>query len=156
MDAGFGNWLAGFIDGEGCFLIAAQPCGIRFYPRFQLKLRADDRAILDEIQAALRIGNRYDYEPTACAKGNDKAQSLWSVTDQAGCVALVAFLDEFPLRAKKARDYAIWREAVHARTSRDWRRMLMLRGRLIEARAYDAEECVAIERRPDQMILEVG
>lgn len=36
------------------------------------------------------------------------------VASKAGAVGLVELLDHFPLRAKKSRDFAIWREAVEA------------------------------------------
>lgn len=64
-----------------------------------------------------------------------------------GCRRLVDVLDRFPLRAKKARDYAIWREAVltwqgavHSNAVANapiWEAMDRLRIDLIAVRAYD-------------------
>ena len=37
---------------------------------------------------------------------------MWYVTSKRDLARLVAYFDQFPLRAKKARDYVLWREAV--------------------------------------------
>ena len=37
---------------------------------------------------------------------------MWYVTGKDDLQGLVAYFDRFPLRAKKARDYAVWKEAV--------------------------------------------
>jgi hypothetical protein len=61
MDAAFGNWLAGFIDGEGSFTIQSARADMpQFYTRFQIRLRADDRPILEEIRAQLGVGALYE------------------------------------------------------------------------------------------------
>src|SRR4051812_8024445 len=106
MDTGFGHWLAGFIDGEGCFLIVRT----RTYHqcRFSLKVRDDDIAVIEEIQQRTQIGrvkaNR--------SRNTSNPQVEWIIDTKPDCLELVNILDKFPLRAKKARDYQIWREAV--------------------------------------------
>lgn len=120
---GFGHWLAGFIDGEGCFAICRrQRKGYASYGVFmKLTLRDDDAAILHEIVAATGIGSlfipsqkRYQHNR------NQKPQLGWMVASKADCRTLVAILDRYPLRAKKARDYAIWRDAVEFWASQSW------------------------------------
>lgn len=115
MDAAFGHWLAGFIDGEGCFLIGRQGgrSGSGYRPSFQLKIRADDRRILDEIVERTGIGYvRHAAAGGQGLSGRGNPQLQWRVVGQAERFQLVQLLDRYPLRAKKARDYAIWRVAV--------------------------------------------
>lgn len=105
-DDTFGHWLAGFIDGEGCFLIETTRPSATHYCAFRLEVRADDRPILDEIRERLGIGKIRE-----CRRGTYHG-AIWAVQNKADCASLVGFLDRYPLRAKKARDYAVWREAV--------------------------------------------
>jgi hypothetical protein len=64
------------------------------------------------------------------------------VSKKADAMALVAILDRYPIRAKKADDYAIWREAVLewdkavSGTKFDWTRMNELREALKGVRVY--------------------
>lgn len=104
IDVQWMNWLAGFIDGEGCFLIhAKEGC-----PSFALALRADDSAIIEEIQAKLEVGKVYGTKP---AGRNSNPKTTYTICGVA-CWVLCQLLDRAPLRAKKSRDYAIWRRAV--------------------------------------------
>jgi hypothetical protein len=114
---GFGDWLAGFVDGEGCFLINEGRKGkyINRNARFCLTLRSDDSPILEFINNYLGCGNcsrladyRYEYTPK-----NRKSNSrfLVSNTDDLSN-KLIKFFDEFPLRSKKRRDYRVWKKAV--------------------------------------------
>jgi hypothetical protein len=108
LDASFGHWLAGFTDGEGCFRIKTTNQGT-YQCRFSIGLRADDAPILFEIQDRLGgIG-------TLCHSGKNNArqeQWRWEVNAKTHVAKLVDVYDAYPLRAKKAQDFAIWREAV--------------------------------------------
>lgn len=138
-DAGFAYWLAGLIDGEGCFTIKEHARGTHA-PAFALKLRADELGTLQRIQRTVGIGTiaREPHEPNPMAK--------WIVQDKAGCQRLVDLLDKYPLRAKKRIDYLTWREAVCEWTIRprgnrwtgpaDSSRMAGQRERLMANRAY--------------------
>ncbi len=44
-DRDFGNWLAGFVDGEGCFYFK-RVNQTNLVPAFAIKVRADDPSIL--------------------------------------------------------------------------------------------------------------
>lgn len=144
MEDGFGHWLAGFIDGEGCFSIVRlkREGRICWALRFTLKLRADDRPILDECQRrAGGLGTIRETRP----KGHHP-QAMWVIESRDGCLALAEILDRFPLRAKKARDYAIWREALDEwgngatghrwSGQRDWSKIAALRERLDQVRQF--------------------
>ncbi len=73
-----------------------------------IEVRLDERPILEEIVRRTGIG----YVGANRARAHSNPQAVWRVQSRAACMALAFLLDEFPLRAKKARDYAIWREAV--------------------------------------------
>src|SRR5208337_5656953 len=101
-DSEFGHWLAGFIDGEGCFRIV--PNRKSWECRFQMSLRDDDSDILHRIRDELWLGSVYP----KVAYATSHPQTMWEVSKHEDCLALVKILDQFPLRARKARDYAIW------------------------------------------------
>lgn len=142
FDSEFGHWLAGFIDGEGCFRVHCEKGGTYYACHFTLKLRDDDRAILEEIVERTGIGH---LKPDL-VRGTSKPAMVWVVQSKAECVKLVALLDQYPLRAKKRNDYAIWREAVDHWTTgprgnrwhgpRDWTQMIAYKTAIEDARAY--------------------
>lgn len=167
VDDGFGHWLAGFVNGEGCFNIGmwARTKCIRI--TFNIALRNDDAAILEEIHRRTGLGTLQRYG----ARGRSQAQVRWSVCNKRDCVRLVEIFDRYPLRAKKARDFAIWREAVHewvripyyprvnrrGSRIRDWGRLETLMASLKATRAYDAEQrevVVSVPSPPDLSLFE--
>jgi hypothetical protein len=105
---GFGHWLAGFADGEGCFYVTCSTGGSHRC-QFRIKLRRDDKPILEECARRTGLGHIVDVKPP---KGQKHGQAEWIVIRKAHCARLVEIFDAFPLRAKKARDYAIWKRAV--------------------------------------------
>jgi hypothetical protein len=139
IESAFGNWFAGFVDGEGCFMID------RFNNAcwFQLWLRDDDVAIVEEIRDRLGFG-RIHRSAAKTAGSNSKPRIAWYVSRQADTQRLVEVFDQFPLRAKKARDFEIWKEAVSVKRWRSGsakdRRLAELRERLNAGRVYEAPE----------------
>ncbi len=119
MDKAFGNWLAGFIDGEGCFSISV-PDKIRTGKsvprrpsvRFDISVRMDDAAILREIHKRLGIGKIIVRPARYASMAAGKPQIVWRVGKRAECLQLAELLEAHPLRAKKKRDFAIWRIAL--------------------------------------------
>lgn len=60
-----GDYIAGFVDGEGCFSISLskhKTTKTGFDPRlnFEIELRGDDREILEAISSYLKCGRVYD------------------------------------------------------------------------------------------------
>ena len=104
----FGHWLAGFIDGEGCFSIMRNH-NRSYVLRFAVCVRGDDREIIEQIHAETGLG-RVDSRGYPTLLGSPQVE--WRVQRKADCMGLVSLLDRYPLRAKKARDYAMWRAAA--------------------------------------------
>jgi len=107
-DVGFGYWLAGFTDGEGCFRIQRHERGTHACG-FQIKLRRDDKAVLERIRRFVGHGVISDCDD---ASGGSAPQAKYCVQDKAGCEALVGLFRRFPLTAKKAIDFEVWADAV--------------------------------------------
>lgn len=112
----WGHWFAGFIDGEGSFRMNLRKSGKLDTPNFKITLRDDDRQIIYGIKGILGIGQ---VRPN---KGRDihtngkiykgKPTLSFSITNLNDSFRLTTVLDRYPLRSKKRRDYALWREAV--------------------------------------------
>jgi len=145
LDAAFGHWLAGLVDGEGCFTVTRRHSGAAFSPRFTMRLRDDDSAILDDIQLRLGLGSIH----RAAGHGNSMPCCVWDVQSGPDTEELAEVLDRYPLRSKKAADYAIWRKAVElwsamrsghrrSRRERDWGPMVQLKQELESVRRYQS------------------
>lgn len=143
-DDAFGHWLAGFIDGEGSFVILCRSNGRGSHtPRMQIRLRDDDAPLLDAVQRRLALGSLYAAKVNPSQQKTAKAQALWVVYTRGDCMALVEFLDRYPLLSKKARDYEVWRRAVLMRATlrahgklHDWSGMAALKTELEAVRVY--------------------
>jgi hypothetical protein len=140
IDDAFGHWLAGFVDGEGCFAISKGGYnGLRCV--FRMAVRADDAAIVEEIHDRVGLGSISRLHEV---KGG-RPQATWTVTSKADCLALCALFERYPLRAKKARDFEVWKRAVvvwqeskrgYFAVPFDWSRMQILREELMTGREY--------------------
>ena len=138
---GFGHWLAGFTDGEGCFVIRFQkPKYTKCF--FSIRLRADDIDILQEIQETLGVGQiRLSKED-----GHNEVAG-WQVCAIGDLIhVLIPLFEKYPLRAKKKRDFAIWSRAVrliHTKfhlTKAGLAEVLRLKEELEEGRKYKVIE----------------
>lgn len=100
----FGNWLAGFTAGEGSFQI-----GKRNYKNphtnyeccFQIDLRNDDCAILEEIREKLGMGTICTYSPRLNDGRNALPQAKFRVFAINDCAELVKLFAKYPLKAGK-------------------------------------------------------
>ena len=113
LDEGFGNWLAGFTAGEGMFeFLIRKTYGskYKFRPRYAICLRNDDSPILFEIAKALGCGY---VRPNERKGGKSKPQAVYLCDDiESLYEVIVPLFERYALRAKKARDFAIWKEAI--------------------------------------------
>lgn len=110
VEEGFGNWLAGFVDGEGTFI--AQIYSNTLSLRFSIKLRADDKEILNTIQQTLQCG-KLNFVKRGENRPNDMPAYDFSISSRKDLYnVILPLFDKYPLRAKKKRDYEIWRKIV--------------------------------------------
>ncbi len=140
-DAGFAYWLAGFIDGEGCFRVQRHERGT-YTCTFSINVRRDERATLEAIKRFLGVGTISEHD----GSGNANPLCRYAIQDKSGCIRLVQMLDKYPLRAKKRIDYDAWAEAVSEWSSMkrgnrwsgpsDWTRMAALKSRIETTRQY--------------------
>lgn len=110
-----GDYIAGFIDGEGCFTIIiskhkTKKLGLDARLHFQIEVRDDDLPIIQSIQETLGCGRiynlsyeRYGWNPHV----EFKVSSLKEITEK-----LIPFLMEHPLRAKKRFSYEYFLQAI--------------------------------------------
>lgn len=107
----FGNWFAGFFDGEGCLTVFSRIRGDGYYDRrvgIQIMTRDDDANTIIRIKDQLGVGivNRGDYpgrNPTImyrCEAIKDLAE------------VIIPIFDRYTLYTKKASEYKFWRELV--------------------------------------------
>lgn len=126
----FGNWLSGFCDGEGCFLLQAETREGCVYPHafFRLELRDDDCAILEEIQQYWGVGNLYKKGARKTATRNSNPHCEYVVSGwKTLATVIIPHFEKYPLRTKKKRDFEIWRDGVRfaytisqSRSSKKW------------------------------------
>ena len=109
------DYVAGFIDGEGSFSVSigrhkTLKRGFEVRPEFEIELRADDREILERILVTIGCGKIYDcsYERYGWFPHlKYKITSIKIMKD-----TLFPFLDKYPLQAKKAKSYKLFRKIV--------------------------------------------
>lgn len=110
-----GDYIAGFIDGEGCFVIVVSKHKTKKLKRdgrvsFQIELRDDDQEILEHIQETLGCGRlyqlsyeRYGWKPHV----KYMVSAIQDLHDK-----VIPFLEKYPLRAKKRHSFKLFRKAV--------------------------------------------
>lgn len=130
-DEAFGWYLTGLTDGEGCFSLA----NIVFKTRntwrlsFIISLRADETQHLTAIARRMNCGVM-NLGKRKASNYNSCPLIRWIVTDLTQLSGIIVpHFEQFPLQLKKARDFAIWKQAVPARlairkrnTGRGWGR----------------------------------
>lgn len=148
VDQAFGNWLAGFIDGEGCFFIAATKrtrtdtsIYHTYRPIFSLAVRDDDTAVVLEAKERTGIGSHHFYVPTS-----GKRVIRWMIQSHSDCLELRRLLTLYPLRAKKRNDFTVWSRAVDvaltlkkgsgASCQEQWEELKRLKIELAAVRSY--------------------
>lgn len=114
MDRLPGDYIAGFVDGEGCFYInfrrdvrhdrKNKPVYFYWEIGFAIAMRADDKDILEKIRETLNCG-----KVTVNKQGSARFQ-ITDINELAG--KIVPFFEKYELRAKKRADFILWREAV--------------------------------------------
>lgn len=110
-----GNYVAGFIDGEGCFTITiskhkTKKLGFDARLHFQIEVRSDDLEIIQHIQETINCGRiyhlsyeRYGWHPHVELKVSSFPEIV---------TKLIPFLEKYPLLAKKRHSYECFLQAV--------------------------------------------
>jgi hypothetical protein len=109
------DYVAGFIDGEGSFSVSIGKHktlrrGIEVRPEFEIEVRADDQEILERILVTIGCGRIYDCSYERYGWYPHVKYKVTSTRDMEEI--LFPFLDQYPLQAKKAKSYSIFREIV--------------------------------------------
>ncbi len=106
------EYLAGFIDGEGCFSVSIHPqigskWGWLIDPDFTINQHKQSRELLESIQKFLGCGKIY-------AKSPKKSNVLTLVVYSRRTIfeKIIPFLDSHPPISNKRHDYAKFREVV--------------------------------------------
>jgi len=108
-------YVAGFIDGEGSFSVsigrdAEYRRGVQVRVEFEIELRADDQEILERILVTIGCGKIYD---CAYDRYGWYPHSKYKITGAQEMINfLFPLLDRYPLQAKKARVYTLFKEIV--------------------------------------------
>jgi LAGLIDADG endonuclease len=97
------GFLAGFASAEGHF-----GASVNGHPRFVIKLRADDSAVLALIASRVGVGRLVPIS----RRGRDRPQLTWLVTELGSLRRLVSLFDRRPPLGRAGRLYPYWRELV--------------------------------------------
>ena len=113
--AHFKSWFSGFVDGEGCFSFTAstlRPIRRSWTACLDILLRADDDEILKSIESI--FGGSVVYRPVGPGqKPGAHPACRWRASSIKDCLALVEQFNDYPLLAKKQRDFVIWEKGVN-------------------------------------------
>lgn len=95
----FIEWLRGFTDAEGCFLLVKT--GNTFAFRFLIKLHLDDAPVLNFIQKNLDLGRVTIYESSA----------IFSITSQKEIQFIIELFTKYPLNSTKHLNFLDFKKA---------------------------------------------
>ncbi|SRR6266700_2223680 len=127
------DYVAGFVDGEGCFSVSIHPhptvrYGTRWLiaPCFQAYQHRDNVGILEALQGFFGCGR-------ITAKGPNSSVMTYSVYRRAELESvIIPFFERYPLISRKHEDFLKWREVVRLmqlkahRTDRGFQRIVEL------------------------------
>lgn len=109
-----GDYIAGFVDGEGCFNLQFRrdvrherinkPVYYSWKVQFAIVARKDDKELLKKIQATLNCGYIY------YARGDQVRYSVQDIENLYNII--ISFFRKHPLFGKKKKDFELWAEAV--------------------------------------------
>jgi hypothetical protein len=147
LDGGSSDVLAyfgGFFSGEGSFGLCA------LQPRAVIKLRRDDRSILELFAAHFGLGKVRDH----ARYGNVSPSVTWLVCATDELAAAVDVFETAELRGRKRREFEVWREAAQERAfakigGRRWDRSRV-------QRVADGLAKLRVYREPQDAIQKIG
>lgn len=106
------DYLAGFIDGEGCFSVSVHPqpgakWGWLIDPDFTINQHKQSRELLESIQKFFECGKIYEKSPN---KSNVLTYTVYG--RRTIFEKIIPFLDAYPLISNKRLDYIKFREII--------------------------------------------
>ena len=109
-----GDYIAGFVDGEGCFALKFRrdvkpdrknkPIYFYWDIEFVIELRGDDKEILERILEILDCGK------ISMSKRGSVRYAVNEINDIS--TKIIPFFETYKLHAKKKYDFLLWKEAV--------------------------------------------
>jgi hypothetical protein len=108
-------YISGFVEGEGSFGIIISKHKTKKLRQdarlsFEIELRGDDRPILEKIKKQLDCGNIYELNYDRYGWMPHVKYSVRKFSDIRD--KLVPFFRKYPLQGKKAKDYALFCQAM--------------------------------------------
>jgi len=115
-----GDYIAGLVDGEGCFHFSAsngyknRGRGDEYYPTwrysFVIRMEGKEEPILYEVQKVVRCGKVNKYPNS---NGNRKPSVAFSVENLSDLHdKVIPFFKKYLLRASKRHNFEVWSEAI--------------------------------------------
>ena len=109
------HYVCGFIDGEGSFSVSigkhqTLKRGFEVRPEFEIELRKDDQEILERLLITIGAGRIYDCSYDRYGWYPHVKYKISNIKDMKDF--LFPFLDRYPLQAKKAKSYRIFRKII--------------------------------------------
>jgi hypothetical protein len=112
----FGNWLAGFMDADGTFLIQGREKQRTIACTCAIVQRDDNDAILYKIQEVLGVGH---IRPLTREKQRERGMTnakdalRWRVGAIGDIIhVIIPLFEKYSLRGKKKRDFELWARAA--------------------------------------------
>jgi len=103
------GWLAGIVDGEGCFR-SEKIWTNSFSPRFQLRSRYDDVEVEQNVKRILGCGKIYIARRES-SKGNEAPQFVYDLSNLDFILKnAIPIFDLCRFKSKKSIEYPIWRK----------------------------------------------
>lgn len=118
-DEALNHFIAGYISGEGSFYISAPKTSAgQLQCGFSLKVRNDDRELVEMVRRALDMAGRiysieskrYQYERDTVKRHDAVTLMIRRLSELVNTV--IPFFDLYPLRGKKRVNYELWKRAV--------------------------------------------
>lgn len=102
------NWIAGFVDGEGCFHVGINSnkylkLGFQVLPEFRLTQHKRDRKLLEKIR---------DYFGFGVVRKNTYNILEYRVRSYTDLIKLVKFFTKYPLKSKKKNDFNKFKKII--------------------------------------------
>ena len=104
------RYLAGLVDGEGCFIVSKVAKRSACHISLHVSLRLDTASVLREL-ASVFGGRLHVSEVKASVNPKHKPLLMWAITSKQDVLGLIAYFNEFELVVKAAQ-YQVWRDAA--------------------------------------------